>query len=165
MTHSFRRIKGVLIDMSGTLHIDNYAIAGSQIAIKELRNHGYRLRFVTNTTKESVTSLCTRLQNINFDITEEEIFSSLTATKALITSQNLRPYLMLSESAKKDFSGIDVKDPNVVVVGLSTDHFEYSKLNDAFRILMNGASLIAINKARYDFKRIKDSINIFLGLL
>jgi len=148
MSRLLHGTKGVLIDLSGTLHIENNAIAGSQNALKRLRNSGCRLKFVTNTTKESVSSLCTRLQKLNFDILEDEIFSSLTACKELLKSQNLRPYLMLSDSAKEDFSDIDTKDPNVVVVGLSPAHFSYEEMNVAFRILLNNPSLIAINKAR-----------------
>ena len=145
--------KGVLIDLSGTLHIDNSAISGSQNALKKLRANGYRLKFVTNTTKESVSSLCKRLQRLHFDIKEEEIFSSLTASKELLKSQNLRPYLMLSDSAKEDFVDIDTKNPNTVVVGLSPEHFQYEEMNAAFRLLLSGASLIAINKARYDLRQ------------
>ena len=33
------KIKSVLIDLSGTLHIDNFAIPGSIHALKRLSNH------------------------------------------------------------------------------------------------------------------------------
>lgn len=49
-----------------------------------------------------------------------------------------RPYLILSDSAKKDFDGLqpqDLAECDTVVVGLSPDALEYRSLNTAFRIL------------------------------
>ena len=148
MNRMFQNSKAVLIDLSGTLHIDNFAICGSQNALTKLRSHGYKIKFVTNTTKESVTSLYNRLQKLDFDISKNEIFSSLTASKEFLLSRNLRPFLMLSDSAKKDFVDIDTRNPNAVVIGLSPSHFVYNEMTTAFRLLMNGATLVAINKAR-----------------
>ena len=149
MTQLFHNVKALLVDLSGTLHIDNYAITGSQAALKKIRNHGYKLKFVTNTSKENVECLHTRLQNLNFEIFREEIYSSLTACKQLLYSRGLRPHLMLSDSAKQDFIGLNTENPNAVLVGLSPHHFQYDEMTLAFRMLLDGAALIAINKARF----------------
>ena len=60
---------------------------------------------MTNTTKESMTTLQERLRKLGFDIQISEIFSSLTAAKNVVLKNQYRPYLLLSESAKKDFEG------------------------------------------------------------
>lgn len=91
------------------------------------------MRFVTNTTKESKETLLTRLTGIGFDIKAEEVFTSLTAARRLVDQRKLRPMLLLQQDALEDFKGVDVNDPNAVVVGLAPDCFNYELLNKAFR--------------------------------
>lgn len=91
------------------------------------------MRFVTNTTKESKGTLLRRLTGIGFDIKAEEVFTSLTAARRLVDQRKLRPMLLLQQDALEDFKGVDVNDPNAVVVGLAPDCFNYELLNKAFR--------------------------------
>lgn len=98
-----------------------------------LRETGVSVRFVTNTTKESKETLLRRLTGIGFDIKAEEVFTSLTAARRLIDQRKLRPMLLLQQDALEDFKGVDVNDPNAVVVGLAPDCFNYESLNKAFR--------------------------------
>lgn len=46
------KISSVLIDLSGTIHIEEFAIPGAQTALELLRQHA-KVKFVTNTTKVS----------------------------------------------------------------------------------------------------------------
>ena len=47
------QIRGALIDLSGTLHVEDEAIPGATQALRLLREAGVRIRFLSNTTKES----------------------------------------------------------------------------------------------------------------
>ncbi|XP_028393530.1 haloacid dehalogenase-like hydrolase domain-containing protein 2 [Dendronephthya gigantea] len=145
-------IRGVMVDLSGTLHVENTVIPGSVEALKRLRDIGLAVRFVTNTTKESKGTLLNRLRLLGFHINEDEVFTSLTAARRLVEANDYRPFYLLEEDALRDFEGISWDNPNAVVIGLSPTNFCYRKLNDAFRLLLNGCPLIAIHKARY-FKR------------
>ncbi|XP_056146957.1 haloacid dehalogenase-like hydrolase domain-containing protein 2 [Lampris incognitus] len=147
-----RALKAVLIDLSGTLHIEDTAVPGAQEALNKLRQTSLAVKFVTNTTKECKRNLLERLQGLKFDVQEKEIFTSLTAARRLLVQQQHRPLLLLEDSALEDFTGIDTSDPNAVVVGLAPDHFDYQSLNKAFRLILDGAPLIAVHKARY-YKR------------
>ncbi|RNA24446.1 haloacid dehalogenase-like hydrolase domain-containing 2 [Brachionus plicatilis] len=150
---SMKPIKAVLIDLSGTLHIEDEEIPGSVQALETLRNCGkFNIKFVTNTTKESKRKLHSLLENLKFKIDENEIFTSLTAARKLIESQQLRPMLFLEPNAFEDFEGINTENPNSVVIGLAPDMFDYENLNNAFRLLLDGAKLVGIHKAKY-YKR------------
>ena len=165
------KIRGVLVDLSGTIHVENTVIPGSIEALKRyiesirlfchfevlilksntrlqwwyslnfarfcvfrrLRETGVSVRFVTNTTKESKETLLRRLTGIGFDIKADEVFTSLTAARRLVDQRKLRPMLLLQQDALEDFKGVDVNDPNAVVVGLAPDCFNYELLNKAFR--------------------------------
>jgi len=98
-----------------------------------LRQSGIAVRFVTNATKESKSGLHTKLTRLGFDIKYDEIFTSLMATRKLIEAENLRPFCLLQDDAKDDFAGLEMTNPNAVVVGLAPDYFNYEYLNQAFR--------------------------------
>ncbi|CAG9530110.1 unnamed protein product [Cercopithifilaria johnstoni] len=154
----------VLIDLSGTLHIEDTCIAGVPAALQRLRrNPRYAVKFVTNTTKESTNRLHERLTKLGLEITRSEIFTSLTAAKHLIKKDNLRPILFLENAALEEFAdvNVDIKKPNAVVVGLAPSKFTFTSLNEAFRLLLDGAKLIAIHKGRY-FKQ-KDGLSLGPG--
>lgn len=63
------------------------------------------VKFVTNTTKECRRSLLERLQRLNFDLEEREIFTSLSAARRLLEQRRERPLLLVEDSALEDFSG------------------------------------------------------------
>nr|XP_060617206.1 haloacid dehalogenase-like hydrolase domain-containing protein 2 [Anolis sagrei ordinatus]XP_060617207.1 haloacid dehalogenase-like hydrolase domain-containing protein 2 [Anolis sagrei ordinatus] len=156
-----RALKAVLVDLSGTLHVEDTAVPGAQEALKKLRSAPVAIRFVTNTTKECKQDLLQRLKKLEFDIQEDEIFTSLTAAKNLIEQKQVRPLLLVEDNALRDFEGIDTNNPNAVVIGLAPDHFNYQTMNKAFRLILDGAPLIAIHKARY-YKR-KDGLALGPG--
>nr|XP_006003598.2 PREDICTED: haloacid dehalogenase-like hydrolase domain-containing protein 2 [Latimeria chalumnae] len=156
-----RALKAVLIDLSGTLHIEDSAVPGAQEALKRLRDAPVALKFVTNTTKECKAALFERLKKLEFDISEAEIFTSLTAARNVLEQKHIRPLLLVEDSALKDFKGIDTNDPTAVVVGLAPEQFNYKTLNKAFRLILDGAPLIAIHKARYYQK--KDGLSLGPG--
>lgn len=116
-----------------TIFFEFYAILSVFCVFRRLRETGVSVRFVTNTTKESKETLLRRLTGIGFDIKAEEVFTSLTAARRLVDQRKLRPMLLLQQDALEDFKGVDVNDPNAVVVGLAPDCFNYELLNKAFR--------------------------------
>jgi len=73
--------------------------------IDRLRKSNVRIRFVTNTTKESLRSVHEKLTKLGFDIGRDELFTSLTAARKFVERRSLRPLLLLEESAKEDFNG------------------------------------------------------------
>lgn len=148
-------VKAVLIDLSGTLHIEDNALPGAVQALKRLRQSNISVKFVTNTTKESRRFLYERLIRLGFELKEDEIWSSLCAAQDLLKTRNLKPMLMLEKEALEDFPGLtDFKEDeqNAVVIGLAPNMFNYPELNKAFRLLLKGATLIAIHAGRY-YKR------------
>ncbi|KAJ1653831.1 Haloacid dehalogenase-like hydrolase domain-containing protein 2 [Dispira simplex] len=144
-------LRGVLIDLSGTLHIDNAVTPHSVEALQRLRKAGIKVLFCSNTTKEGGSQLHARLTNLGFQHHPKELFTSLMAALQLVKKYHLNPLLFLSPSANSDFTKLVNTDakPNAVVVGLSPEDFNYLKLNEAFNLIRKGAPLIAIHKARY----------------
>ncbi|CAM9103316.1 unnamed protein product, partial [Phaeothamnion confervicola] len=144
-------IRGVLVDLSGTLHIGSKPIDGAPAALERLLAAGIAVRFVTNTTKKPVLMLARELHEVGFDtISEPLIFSTPVAARTLLQQRGLRPLLLVDPTLLPDFSDFDTTSPNAVVVGLAVSELNYPRLNkQAFRLLMDGAPLIALHKGRY----------------
>lgn len=70
-----------------------------------LRENNVKLKFVTNTTKESRRILYERLITLGFNIDINEIWSSIWATRNAIVSDALKPFLLVDNKALEDFSG------------------------------------------------------------
>lgn len=78
-----------------------------------------------------------RLNNIGYDISEDEVFTSLSAARQLVEKRQLRPMLLLEQDALQDFEGIQQEQANCVVIGLAPGCFNYEQMNEAFRYQMN----------------------------
>uniref|UniRef100_A0A0A9XFX4 Haloacid dehalogenase-like hydrolase domain-containing protein 2 n=1 Tax=Lygus hesperus TaxID=30085 RepID=A0A0A9XFX4_LYGHE len=146
-----KKIEAVLIDLSGTLHIENTATPNAVDALKRLRASKVKIKFVTNTTKESKRVLYQRLVKLGFDISQDEIFTSLSAANDLIKKDQLKPMLIVDDAALEDFSDVTKFDgkPDSVVVGLAPEKFNRPVLNEALRLLLDGGKLVAIHQGRY----------------
>lgn len=76
-----------------------------ELCFSRLRATSVMVRFVTNTTKESKQDLLERLKKLEFDISEDEIFTSLTAARNLVEQKQVRPMLLVDDRALPDFKG------------------------------------------------------------
>ena len=142
------KIRAALIDLSGTLHIEDQLLPGALEGVERLRETGILLRFVTNTTKESRYSLMNRLVKLGFKIEEREMLTSLTAAKIKVEKDKLRPLFFLEDSALEEFSTVPIDNYDSVVVGLSPKCFDHESMSKAMNVLIDGGRLIAIHKAR-----------------
>ncbi|KAJ1775646.1 hypothetical protein LPJ77_003922 [Coemansia sp. RSA 2523] len=150
MTAVRRALRGVMLDISGTLHVNYSPTPNAVAALTRLRATGVKVRFVTNSTKLTDESLFTKLLDMGFEVDRSEIFSSLSAAKQLITDRGYRPLLLLEDDALSQFSDIDQSAPhNAVFIGLAPSKLDYEHLNQAFQALLNGADLVGIHRARY----------------
>ncbi|KAI9018818.1 Haloacid dehalogenase-like hydrolase domain-containing protein 2 [Hyaloraphidium curvatum] len=142
-------IKAVLVDLSGTLHVEHDPTRDAIAALSRLRTR-CAVRFVSNTSKESSGFLLMRLHAMGFELAREELFTSLVATRREVERRGVRPMLLLEPEALEDFVGIETDAPNAVVVGLAPKSFHYERLSEAMRVLLDsGGPIIAIHKGRY----------------
>jgi HAD superfamily hydrolase (TIGR01458 family) len=142
-------IKGVLIDLSGTIHIGKQPIPGALEAIHRLRREGMPFRFVTNTSRETRAMLHRELIELGLEVPVEYLFTAPMAVRRYLEQEGLRPFLLINPNLEPDFAGLPREDPNAVVVGYARHAFTYANMNAAFRLLKQGAPLIAVGMTRY----------------
>ncbi|KAJ2359216.1 hypothetical protein IWW50_003220 [Coemansia erecta] len=150
MATARKTLRGVMLDISGTLHVNYSPTPNAVAALSKLRSTGVKVRFVTNSTKMTDESLFTKLISMGFEVTRAEIFSSLSAAKQMISDRSYRPLLLLEDDALVQFSDVDQSAPhNAVVIGLAPSKLDYEHLNQAFQALLSGADLVGIHRAKY----------------
>jgi HAD superfamily hydrolase (TIGR01458 family) len=145
------RIKGLLMDLDGTLYTNNGPIEGAREALERLERAGVAYRFITNATHEPRRRIAARLTALGFPAREGAIFTPATAVAEKLRHEGVSCYPLLDGSLLEDLEGIPITDdsPGCVLVGNLGEGFTYERLDAAFRHLMASADLIALSKNRY----------------
>lgn len=144
--------KAFLIDLDGTLYFKNEPYPEAVQTVMYLRQKGYQIRFLTNITAKTPKMLLEQMRALGFDVYESEIFNASYACLLYLRSQpRARCHFMVDDAVKAFFNEIltDNESPDFVVLGDYGDKFDFRSLNHAFRLLMGGAELIALQKSPY----------------
>jgi HAD superfamily hydrolase (TIGR01458 family) len=143
------RVRGLLLDLDGTLYVGEEPVEGARKAIERLQTSGLALRYVTNTTRRPRRAVCEQLRSLGFGVDDAEIFTPARAAAGLIGDRSCFP--LVDESLLEDLREItlDRERPDYVLVGDLGEGFAYNRLNPAFRLLVGGAELVALQKNRY----------------
>jgi len=81
------RYETVLLDLDGVVLLGETAIPGAVASIRELRDRGKRVRFVTNNSRSTPEAIARTLRDCGIDATPEEIVSSGWATAEYVARQ------------------------------------------------------------------------------
>jgi HAD superfamily hydrolase (TIGR01458 family) len=152
MSEPGRRAGGILFDLDGTVYQEGRAIPGAAAALEALRRRGLPFRFTTNTTRRPRAALAARLREMGIQAQAEEILSAPAAAARWLRDRGIRrAQLLLAEATFEEFSGLEIVDrsPEAVVVGDLGEGWTFPLLNQAFRNLIDGAELLAIQRNRY----------------
>ncbi len=156
-------IRGVLLDLGGVLFNGPQAIPGSIDAVSRLRHAGLPIRFLTNSTRAPRRQLLTKLREIGFEITPDELFTPARAACDFLTARNRAAHLLIHPDLAEDFADMQASSPDIsVVVGDAAQHFTYDAMNAAFRHLIDGADLVAL-AANRSFRDSDGALSIDVG--
>lgn len=157
-------IDALLVDLDGVLYIEDEAIDGAAAALATLREADLGLRFGTNTTTRSRRQTLQKLELLGFELADEELITpAVLARRRCSDRGHQRVALVMDEGIKEDFEGLEAVDesPDAVIIGDLGDSFGFEILNRAFRMVADGAELIALQKNR--FWRTADGLTLDAG--
>lgn len=148
------RPDAVLLDIDGVLHVGDEPVPGAIEALARLRALGDGLRLLTNTTSKSRRSIVERLRAMGFEVAEGEVLTPAALAVAHCREQGYgKVSLMVGDSLLEDLGELDPAGPGepaeAIVLGDLGTGFDAETLNAAFRRLMDGADLIALQHNRY----------------
>jgi HAD superfamily hydrolase (TIGR01458 family) len=144
--------------------VEGQPVPGAREALARLRGSGLALRFVTNTTSRSRPATLAKLRGLGFEVGEEELITpAALAVRHCHERGRERVALLVDDEVKGDFAGLeeDERRPQAVIVGDLGERFDYSTLNRAFRMVMDGAELVALQKNRYWLR--EDGLSLDVG--
>ena len=115
---------------------------------------GYSYRFVSNSTRRARESVAVRLQGLGYDVTARQIYTPpLAAIEHMKKSGKERCFLLTTGDVHRDFeqAGICISDNDVdyVVMGDAGEGFTFDRLNQALRLILDGAEILALEMDRY----------------
>ena len=142
-----------LLDMDGTIYLDNILFEYSLDFFKYVDSIGGKYVFLTNNSSKSINDYIDKLKELSIEVDSSNFMTSLQAT-SLYLKQNYsdkKIYAFGTESLKKELkeAGLYIVDTfsddiDCLLVGFDTE-LNYSKLDDACRILTRDVIYLATN--------------------
>ncbi len=159
----YMAVHAVLLDIDGTLFTGMDPLPGATKTIEFLQQNKISYRFISNGTRRSKKSVIEKLERLNLPVRDDEVFTPAGAAIQYLQTHGISSCTLLAtDDLKDDFlnAGISlVHDGQVVIIADAGDAFTYQSINQAFRLVIGGAELIALEKDRYW----KDSDGLSLG--
>jgi HAD superfamily hydrolase (TIGR01458 family) len=152
MPASLEGVEGLLLDLSGVVYVQDEAVPGAAEALESLRADGIPIRLVTNTTMRPRRSILERLERLGLDADPDELITPATLAKRRCEEAGYESVaLVVLDELLEDLEGLEERgdSADAVIVGDLGESWDYEVLNRAFRRLMDGAELIALQKNRY----------------
>ena len=149
---AFRGVRGVVLDLDGTVYEGGTVIAGAADVVDTLRSEGLKVCFATNTTRHPRVTLVERLRRLGIDTSADDVITAPTAAATWLRRHGVSSVaLHLPEATTVEFKEfvLDAPLPDAVVVGDLGENWTFDRLNLAFRQLLAGAELVAIQRNRY----------------
>lgn len=154
-------IGGILLDLAGVLYVGDTPLPGAREAIERLHHARLPTRYLTNTTRSTRRAILDRLSRMGLSIPPDSLYTAPLAARRYVESHGLRPYLLIHPNLKAEFAEFGEGPYNAVLVGDGGEAFTYERLNCAFRLLLEGAPLLAMGNNRY-FKE-RDGFSLDVG--
>ncbi|MDH3290649.1 MAG: HAD-IIA family hydrolase [Gemmatimonadota bacterium] len=155
------RLAAVLLDVDGTLLTEDGAVPGAAAVVTALRRRGIPFRIVTNITRRSRQSVVDRLGAHGIEVQTDEIYTAVYAAVAWLRNRAIRRVApFVTQDVVQDLQEFDLiggtatpsvrqSTPDAVLIGDLGDHWSHGLLNEAFRYVMDGAELVALQRGRY----------------
>ncbi len=141
-----------LLDMDGTIYLDNDLFDGTLDFLEYIRSIGGRYIFLTNNSSKSVNKYIEKLASLGIESTAEDFLTSTDATVLYLKKKNYNKiYAFGTVSFKEQLKGAGLPitevlqdDIDCLCMGFDTE-LTFNKLEDACILLGRGVDYIATN--------------------
>jgi HAD superfamily hydrolase (TIGR01450 family) len=148
-----RGCRGFLLDMDGTIYVDEKLVPGASELIRHLDATGRRYLFVTNNSSARAADYQARLGRLGIEVPRAQVMTSGDATigHLLACTPHRSAYVVGTPALVEEFAaaGIDTEaeDPDCVVVGFDKT-LTFAKLERACALLFAGKPYYATHPDR-----------------
>ncbi|MDQ6960859.1 MAG: TIGR01458 family HAD-type hydrolase [Mariprofundaceae bacterium] len=156
-------VTAILLDLDGVLYVGDQPLPDAAWAVRNVRESGFRLAGVTNTTTQSRHAIAEKLAKMDIPLVEDQIHTPAALAVARIGNKSAR--LFVRDELREYFSGVreNASQPDFVVMGdIGGEGYSPETLREIFLHIMNGAQLLALHKNRFWQK--PDGLHLDLGV-
>ncbi len=139
-----------LLDMDGTIYIDNDLFDGTLDFLEYVKAVGGRYMFLTNNSSKSVEKYVEKLGSLGISATEDDFLTSVNATEEyLLKKQHKKIYVLGTQALKEQLKNFPVTDKvendiDCLLIGFDTE-LTFQKLEDACILLNREIDYVATN--------------------
>lgn len=138
-----------VLDMDGTIYLDDTPIEGAREFVDTAKKNGRKIIYFTNNASKSISMYYEKLDRLGFAVAPGEIVSSADVTEDYLNTnyKGKSVYLVGTPALESSFkkAGITLTDgsyADIVVVSFDTT-LTYDKLDNACHLIRNGADFIS----------------------
>jgi HAD superfamily hydrolase (TIGR01458 family) len=145
--------KAYLIDLDGVMYEGMQPVPGAAEALARLRQRGIPYRYVTNTSTRDRAGLAATLTAHGIACAPQEVFCPAYAAAEYLRRQPGSPTCAVFARAEAlaEFHGLSLVERGAqwLAIGDLEADWTYARLNQALRLLLEGAGLIALGMTRF----------------
>ncbi len=150
--NNLRKIRLFLLDMDGTIYLDDDLFDGTVDFLNYVKEIGGRYMFMTNNSSKSVDKYIEKLDKLGITATADDFLTSTNATIPVLKNSNYKKvYALGTQSFKEQLRSADIPitdvledDIDCICMGFDTE-LTFQKLEDACILLNRGIDYIATN--------------------
>ncbi len=147
---NLKSLKLFLLDMNGTIYLDNELFDGTIDFLEYIKRIGGRYLFLTNNSSKSVNKYIEKLSSMGIEACEDDFVTSVNATEDYLKNKGFKKiYVFGTQSLKEQLKDCPITDKleddiDCLLIGFDTE-LTFQKLEDACILLNKGVSYIATN--------------------
>lgn len=153
----FQDIKLVLLDMDGTIYLQDRLFDGVKELLAYFKRHGIRAVYLTNNSARSVQDYILKLRRMGIETTEEDFFTSAQATEIDLLKNHAcdKIYVVGTESLKQQFraAGLRIAEAPEEDVSVLVSAYDTELTYKSWRILhsVGAAAWIILRRIQIGF--------------
>lgn len=148
-------IKGLILDLDGTVYLSDELIPGVKDLLNGLRENGYDVVYLSNKALQRRSTYAKKLNDLGVPTSEDKVINSsyVMADYLSRVSPDATVYVVGEKPLVEELkdAGVELSgDPEHIdyVVASFDRNFHYDKLQIAYEAIMNGAKFVATNPDR-----------------
>lgn len=150
--NNLKNVKLFLLDMDGTIYLDNELFDGVIEFLEHIKTIGGRYMFLTNNSSKSVDKYIEKLASLGIKSASEDFFTSTDATVIYLKNKSYNKIYALGTNSFKEqlkANNLPIADSledgiDCLCMGFDTE-LNFKKLEDACILLGKGVDYIATN--------------------
>lgn len=146
MNDKFAKVKCFLLDMDGTVCLDDRVFDGAVDAVERMKKQG-KVLFLTNNSSKSADAYVEKLNKMGFGVSLSNVYTSSMATIEYLTENyaGKRIFLFANKACRDEFirGGVNLveNDPQLIVIAFDTT-FDYPRLEKLCNYIREGIPFI-----------------------